>query len=226
MLLSILALFLLLLVFPEKALAFGPGVHLELALKLLERLDGLRGSLGFAFLYGNIAPDFFVSSAHLKALFHSHEAQEKLLKEARSPFELSFAQGYATHLEADRFAHEVLIPAFGRRLELPLRIIHYYFEWTLERNRSFYWYFLRGLLTWPGHRRLDHFILRAFELEYRTLWTRKWVSLTSYRLFKIRRRLPPTGLALLFERRFQSVHHRCLERMGTLLKSSGVKKCE
>ncbi|NPA49823.1 MAG: zinc dependent phospholipase C family protein [Thermodesulfobacteria bacterium] len=224
-------LFLLLVIFsffslPAEALAFGPGVHLELALKLLERFSELKGPLGFAFLYGNIAPDFFVSSAALKALFHTEKAYQKLLRKADNPFTSAFAQGFGTHLEADQFAHERLIPAFKRRLELPLRLIHYYFEWTLERNRASYWYFLRGILTWPGHRKLDQFLIRAFELDPRQLLTRKWVSFTGYRLFKIKRRLPPTNLAILFERRFQSTLPRCLGRMETLLTSLEDKRCE
>ncbi len=214
------------LLLPLKALAFGPGVHLELSLKLLEKGFFLEGATGLAFLYGSIVPDFFVSSSTLKALFHREEAFERLLKGASSPFQMAFALGYRAHLEADRFAHQDLIPAFGRRLDLPVRAIHYYLEWTLERNRLPYWYFLRGLLLWPGHRKLDRFLLDSFELEPRKFLTRKWVSLTSYYLFKIRRRLPPTNLALLFERRFQSIYPKCLDQMRASILSSGVKGCE
>ncbi len=227
MFLFFLVAFFWLLTLPEEALAFGLGVHLELALKLVEKFPNFKGILGLAFLYGNIAPDFFVSSTALKNLFHTQKAYRRLLFKAENALTLSFAQGFGVHLEADHFAHKNLIPAFKRRLDLPLRLIHYYFEWTLERNRASYWYILRGLLTWPGHRELDNFLSQTFALDPLHLLTRKWVALSGYRLFKIRRRLPLTNLALLFERRFQGAQPRCLEQMESLILSeNGERKCK
>ena len=221
-------LFVFVFLLPKVAFAFGPGVHLELALKFLE--GGLlplpaKGALGLAFLYGNLAPDYFVSSATLKALWHREEAFLSLLRQAQSPEERAFSLGFGAHLAADRVAHEELIPALRRRLELPERLIHYYFEWTLERNRATSWYLLRGLLLWPGHRELEAFLTRAFELEPRRFMTRKWVSLSGYRLFKLKRRLPATSLAVLFERRFRAARPRCLEEMAAYLEPLKEARC-
>ena len=211
---------------PKVALAFGPGVHIELALKFLEGgLFPAEGALGLAFLYGNLVPDYFVSSATLKVLCHRKEAFLSLLRQARNPEERAFSLGFGAHLAADRVAHEELIPALRRRLELPERLIHYYFEWTLERNRAASWYTLRGLLLWPGHRGLDLFLTRALALEPRRLMTRKWVSLSSYRLFKLKRRLPATSLAVLFERCFRAARRRCLEEMAIYLEPSKEAGC-
>ncbi len=217
MLVLILVLILFLLT-PKIVLAFGPGVHLELALDLLAKnLPSLKGVAGLAFLYGNIVPDYFVSSATLKALFHTEEAFKRLSRKAANDLERAFALGFGAHLAADQIAHEELIPAFKRRVDLPGKVIHYYFEWTLERNRAPFWFVLRGLLLWPGHRKLDFFLAETLALEPRRFMTRKWVSLTSYRIFKIKRRLSPTNLSLLFERRYQASKNRCLDKISAFL---------
>ncbi len=208
------------------AYAFGPGVHLELALKFLEKTAAFEGLLGLCFLYGNLVPDYFLSSGTLKKLFHNEETHLKLLTRAQSPGERAFVAGFGAHLKADKVAHERLVPALKRRLELPERLIHYYLEWTLERNRASKWYLLRGLLLWPAHQELDQFLIKALALDRYLFLTRKWVSLTSYRVFKIRRRRAPTNLALLFERCFQSAETRCLAEMATLIETpSGENRC-
>ena len=208
------------------AYAFGPGVHLELALKFLEKTTIFDGLLGLCFLYGNLVPDYFLSSGTLKRLFHNEETYLKLLTRAQNPREKAFAAGFGAHLKADEVAHEILVPALKRRLELPERLIHYYLEWTLERNRAVKWYLLRGLLLWPGHQEEDNFLIKALALDRHLFLTRKWVSLTSYRIFKIKRRLAPTNLALLFERCFQSTERRCLAEMATLVETpSGENRC-
>ncbi|AEH44906.1 hypothetical protein Thein_1035 [Thermodesulfatator indicus DSM 15286] len=211
----------LVILFPQEVLAFGPGAHIELGLKLIELgpscFRGLTGSLGLAFIYGNLAPDFFIAPARFKRLYHSFEAFEKLLLEAKSPDEIAFSLGYGTHLLADDVAHLHLIPALERRLDLPGRLIHYYFEWTLERNRGKNFFLLRGIYLWPGHRRLNQFMASSFGISTRIILSRKLLTLSTMRLAKIKRFIPPNNLVILFERKFQTALPRCLENMNQIL---------
>ncbi|WP_169352788.1 zinc dependent phospholipase C family protein [Thermodesulfatator atlanticus] len=211
---------------PDKSFAFGPAAHIELALKILAEGPGcfknLTGALGLAFIYGNLVPDFFIAPPRWKRLYHSFEAFEHLLLKAKKPCEHAFALGYGTHLLADKVAHEKIIPAFARRLDLPPRLIHYYFEWTIERNLSRNLFLLKGLYLWPGHRRLNLFVSSSFEIERHVMLTRKLITLSSMRLAKIRRRTPPNSLVKLFERRFLAALPSCLSEMQYVFHAKGA----
>ncbi|OAG26855.1 zinc dependent phospholipase C family protein [Thermodesulfatator autotrophicus] len=212
---------------PREVLAFGPGAHIELGLKLIEIgppcFRELTGSLGLAFIYGNLAPDFFIAPARFKRLYHSFEAFESLISRAQKPCEIAFSLGYGTHLLADNVAHGHLIPALERRLDLPGRLIHYYFEWTLERNRGQNFFLLKGIYLWPGHRRLNRFMASSFGLSSKVILSRKLITLSTLRLAKIKRVIPPSNLVLFFEKRFRAALPECLESMNQIL---GVKEAD
>ncbi len=204
--------------FPASVLAFGPGVHLELSLRLFEELPLLNLSLaqflsesGWAFLYGNIAPDFLVGRAGWREHYHSLRAARRLLSCAFRPELKAFSLGYLFHLVTDDVAHNQIIPAFQRRLGLPPRFIHYLLEWSLERDRRFSFYLLRGLLLWPGRHSLDLFLTKALGLETRTYFYRRALYVLSYRLSLVKRRREPTTLVQLFRRCYPDISKRCLK---------------
>ncbi len=108
-----------LLAIPHSAWAWGPGMHLELALHCLEHLDiatpalaALLKEFPYDFMYGAVSPDIFLSKMRAGALFHCHNWRmgHLLLSEAENDRLRAAVYGYLVHLAADVVAHNYFVP--------------------------------------------------------------------------------------------------------------------
>jgi len=107
------------LLLPSAAHAWGPGMHVEVALNALAHLTaiapfiaGLIGAYPEAFIYGAASPDIIVGKKLAGYLHHCHNWRigQLVLKEARGERQRAAAYGYLMHLAADIVAHNYYIP--------------------------------------------------------------------------------------------------------------------
>lgn len=110
---------LLLLLCPQDALAWGPGVHMALGNHILGNLHLFTPSLAAVlstypenYLYGCLSADIFIGKGCAFTPTHSHnwDMGRKLLRQAESPGVEAYAWGYLSHLAADVIAHNYLVP--------------------------------------------------------------------------------------------------------------------
>ncbi|MBI4367108.1 MAG: zinc dependent phospholipase C family protein [Deltaproteobacteria bacterium] len=103
---------------PSIAHAWGPGMHLEIALTLLTKaaiaapaVRALMKAFPSDFLYGAVSPDIFLRKK-LAGLYHCHNWRmgALLLSEAATDRQRAAAYGYLAHLAADVIAHNYFIP--------------------------------------------------------------------------------------------------------------------
>ncbi|NOZ86148.1 MAG: zinc dependent phospholipase C family protein [Deltaproteobacteria bacterium] len=110
---------LVILLFPFEAMAWAPGTHIEIGLKILSQLSSLPMSLSTlltafpdAFLYGLLACDFQLAK-NIKGYSknsHNWKLEAKLEAKASSPKERAFALGCRVHLASDVVCHNLFIP--------------------------------------------------------------------------------------------------------------------
>ncbi len=114
-------LFIILLLIPDRAFAWGAGVHLGLGLRLLAApealplaLQSLLASHSMDFLYGCIAADITLGKKHTHHLEHCHNWRvgRRILDRAKEsgPAAEACAYGYLAHLAADTIAHNYFVP--------------------------------------------------------------------------------------------------------------------
>lgn len=122
---------------PGIALAWGPSVHLWIGDTLIQTVGAalpLTAALlrrhARSFLYGCLAPDFFVGkgSSYHEAHCHNWAAGKKLLKTADSERQQAFALGYMCHLAADVIGHNHFVPNNLYRTFGIHKVGHVYFE--------------------------------------------------------------------------------------------------
>lgn len=103
---------------PDNAFAWGPMTHAYLAGEILRLSSLLPNEISLVittyrqdFLYGNLIADMFIGKKYLPAGSHFHNWQwaSRLLSQASTPSEKSFAYGVMCHLAADTVAHRILI---------------------------------------------------------------------------------------------------------------------
>lgn len=128
---------------PDTALAWGPGVHLALGNSVLANLAlvspliaGLLGRHRNAFLYGCLSADIFIGKGTSVRPGHSHNwvTGYKLLNSAKDPRVLSYAYGYLTHLAADVVAHNYYVPNTLWTMHSGSKISHVYIEAQADQN--------------------------------------------------------------------------------------------
>lgn len=111
--------FIIALLIPEQAWAWGAGVHLYLGNYFLANLHLLTASSAqaisahpFAFLYGVLSADMLVGKGKELTPDHCHSwnAGFSLLHSAREQQLKAYAQGYLAHLAADVVAHNYYVP--------------------------------------------------------------------------------------------------------------------
>jgi Zinc dependent phospholipase C len=107
---------------PSFAFAWGPMTHMYLGNELLNCAPLLpAGILALLkkhkqdFLYGNLMADIIIGKKYLPddKTSHSWDVGLKLLEQAKTWPERSFAYGYLGHLAADTVAHETLTDDLG-----------------------------------------------------------------------------------------------------------------
>jgi len=118
----ILFVFLLILMMPSVAYAWGPLTHFYLGHQVLALgasvvpigIYNLIRKFKNDFLYGNISADIIIGKRFqaFEKSSHNWNVGIKLLKAARTEQRKSFAYGYLTHLAADTVAHNYYIPKF------------------------------------------------------------------------------------------------------------------
>lgn len=124
-------------VFVDQAAAWGPGVHIELANRLMECIHLLPAGVAVLlrrrfidFQFGSIAPDAIFAKKLAKLNDHCHHWQVALglLDAARSDRQRAFAYGYMAHLAADTVAHNKFIPRQTLATRTTLHFGHCYWE--------------------------------------------------------------------------------------------------
>jgi hypothetical protein len=107
------------LLLPSAAYAWGPGMHVEVALNALSNISmvapaiaALMEKLPEAFIYGAASPDIILGKKLAGYLHHCHNWRMgyMILKEARGERQIAAAYGYLMHLAADIVAHNYFIP--------------------------------------------------------------------------------------------------------------------
>ncbi|GFK94676.1 hypothetical protein NNJEOMEG_02523 [Fundidesulfovibrio magnetotacticus] len=137
MILVLVVSFLAVLLSPEEAFAWGPGVHTAAARFVLANLDLLPQAAAAVisqhprtFLYGCLSADFFVGKGVSVKPGHSHNWQsaQSLLDAARTRQLKAHALGYLSHLAADVVAHNLYVPQVIARTALHNNLAHVYVE--------------------------------------------------------------------------------------------------
>ena len=107
---------------PSFAFAWGPMTHMYLGNELLSCATLLPAGIHALlkkhkqdFLYGNLMADMILGKKYLpdEKSSHSWDVGLKLLDQAKTWPERSFAYGYLVHLAADTVAHETLTDDLG-----------------------------------------------------------------------------------------------------------------
>src|SRR6185503_3351564 len=122
--------------------AWGPGNHLEFALRVLRArrklppdVASLLRSERSAFLYGNIAADiinFKAYGGHYNPC-HRWTIVREMRARARARAEEAFALGYLAHLAADTIAHNHYVPYHLARYARARGLGHLYWEMNADR---------------------------------------------------------------------------------------------
>jgi hypothetical protein len=133
---------------PTVAFAWGPGVHLELAVHCLDRvaiaapvLADLLTRFPNEFIYGSVSPDIFLSKMRAGYLFHCHNWRmgRLLLEEAKTDRLRASVYGYLVHLAADVVAHNYFVPyktirSYNARVVVPHPYWEMRFDLTVPRS--------------------------------------------------------------------------------------------
>jgi len=135
----------LFLLAPSVAFAWGPGTHVEIAFRLLDRLREMAPYIQQIiagreewFVYGNIAADIVVGKKFAGTLHHCHNwsVGRLVLKNARTDREKAAAYGYLAHLASDVIAHNYFIPAKILESYKARLLSHTYWEMRFDMHVS------------------------------------------------------------------------------------------
>jgi len=111
--------FLVLLLLPESAFAWGPASHVYFASQALDTLAALGIPLAevlvrfrTSFLFGSVAADMTIGKSFAREEMHCHNWSVAfgLLDAARDDAQHAFMWGYLCHLAADTVAHNYFVP--------------------------------------------------------------------------------------------------------------------
>ncbi len=108
----------IIILFPEDALAWGPLTHVQLGMDLLSNplvpgaISLFIKDFPYHFLYGTIIADVILWKNRMRYSKHCHNWKIgfEILNQARTPPLKAFAYGYISHLSADIIAHNLYIP--------------------------------------------------------------------------------------------------------------------
>lgn len=129
------------LLLPEKALAWGAGIHLEVGNFILENLGRLPYALRTLlsahphdFLYGCISADITLGKKFTHYLQHCHSWRmgRKILDKSVTDPQKACALGYFCHLGADTVAHSYYVPFKMVRTFNTVLLKHTYWEMRYE----------------------------------------------------------------------------------------------
>ena len=132
---------LVILLVPDVAYAWGPGMHMETALQVMADLScaapfikELVERFPDAFLYGATSPDIIVGKKYAGYLHHCHNWRMGwlILNEARTDRHRAAAYGYLMHLASDIVAHNYYIPVKIVRSYEARMLSHTYWEMRFD----------------------------------------------------------------------------------------------
>lgn len=125
------------LLIPDNAYAWGPATHIYLGMELLKDVFVLSPVVAsiltkfpYDFLYGCISADITVGKKYIAYRNHCHNWKIglKILSEAESTAQKSFALGYLSHLAADTVAHNFFVPTQMINTSVTKSLGHAYWE--------------------------------------------------------------------------------------------------
>ncbi len=131
----------ILVLLPQEAFAWGPGMHTYVAMDVLAKLaittpiiKKLLESFPNDFLYGAVSPDIVVGKKYVENMHHCHNWRVGwlILSEARSDRQRAAAYGYLVHLAADTVAHNYYIPYKVVRSYKARMLSHTYWEMRFD----------------------------------------------------------------------------------------------
>jgi hypothetical protein len=129
------------LLLPGSANAWGGGIHLQVGLSILARLEqlpagtaALLAACPLDYLYGCIAADITLGKKFTHYLLNCHRwsVGKKVLQSAQSDGERACAYGYLSHLAADVIAHNYFVPYKIMRSFAVAAMKHTYWEMRFE----------------------------------------------------------------------------------------------
>lgn len=133
---------------PDAAFAWGPGVHMVAAHWLLLNISLLPAAVGSAllahpdaFLYGSLSADIFIGKGCTVTPGHSHNwsTGHALHEAADTPRLRAYACGYLSHLAADTVAHNHYVPTLLKGTPGTGKLSHVYIEMQAD-----------GLVEWDA----------------------------------------------------------------------------
>ena len=129
--------FIVFMLVPTEAHAWGPATHLRFASEVLVNLQMLEPALRtllaaypYDYLYGNLAADLILGKKHIDYRLHCHnwDVAFDVLEKAPADPQKAFMWGYISHLSADTIAHNIFIPSQVLRDDAPRGFKHAYWE--------------------------------------------------------------------------------------------------
>lgn len=129
------------LLMPSEAFAWGPGMHVEVALNAMEKsaiiapfIAELIMRFPEAFIYGAASPDIIVGKKYAGYLHHCHNWRmgHLILDEAKTDRQRAAAYGYLMHLATDIVAHNYYIPVKIVRSWKTRLLSHTYWEMRFD----------------------------------------------------------------------------------------------
>ncbi len=161
------------LLFPEPAFAWGPGMHILVGTELLGALSLLPVAVArllqrhpLDFLYGCIAADitFAKKYAPVGRNCHHWHVGEELYEAADSDATRACALGYLTHLAGDTVAHNYFLPRQLLTSANTQAIGHSYWEHRMDIHLGqAYLRAARHLITDVDHRHNDELLDRVLD---------------------------------------------------------------
>lgn len=129
------------LLLPETAHAWGPGMHLETALFALDHIKEIMPAIAAVisehprhFIYGTVSPDILVGKRYAGYHWHCHNwnVAKVLLDSAKTSAEKAGVYGYLCHLAADTVAHNFFVPYKTVRGYSAKLLSHTYWEFRYD----------------------------------------------------------------------------------------------
>ncbi|PIR25527.1 MAG: hypothetical protein COX62_02775 [Deltaproteobacteria bacterium CG_4_10_14_0_2_um_filter_43_8] len=123
------------------AYAWGPGMHVETALRALEVLPLIAPHLAALisrypddFVYGSTSPDIIVGKKYAGYHYHCHNWRmgKLILSEAKTKRQQAAAYGYLLHLAIDVVAHNYFVPYKMVRAYKTKSLSHLYWEMRFD----------------------------------------------------------------------------------------------
>lgn len=128
---------------PESAYAWGPGMHLETGLYVLDHIKDVLPAIAAVitehprhFIYGTISPDILVGKRYAGYHWHCHnwKVAKILVDSAKTSAEKAGVYGYLCHLAADTVSHNYYVPYKAIRGYSARLLSHTYWELRHDLN--------------------------------------------------------------------------------------------